>query len=210
MGFDAGEGFTEQHSSSRCKVARVTSPQAPCRGSDAGTKEAGASKRLCFQEDPPEHWALELHPLPGPPWGAGPRESPQKLGATQAGPALREGAPRGLHGHSRPPQGPLLPGRPRQGLHSQPDPKAEFRELCPALPLRPWGQGRQGPHTGSGPPSSLGKVRPVEGAGRGCVRAPMPGAALAVAPPAPWRPAGCHHPGAARQAALTCKKKKLN
>lgn len=61
-GFDTEKGFTEQHSSSRCKVARVTSLRVPWRGSDAQTK-ADASRWLCFQKTHP--WSpSEFEPPP--------------------------------------------------------------------------------------------------------------------------------------------------
>lgn len=53
MDFDTEKGFTEQHSSSRCKVARVTSPRVPWRGSDAWTK-VDAARWPCFQKTLPK------------------------------------------------------------------------------------------------------------------------------------------------------------
>lgn len=68
MDFDTEKGFTEQHSSSRCKVARVTSPRVPWRGSDAWTK-SDASRWLSFQTTLPTPGQLECcrhHPQQEP------------------------------------------------------------------------------------------------------------------------------------------------
>lgn len=49
-GFDTEKGFTEQHSSSRCKVARVTSLRVPRRASNAQNEADGCVFRRTIPE----------------------------------------------------------------------------------------------------------------------------------------------------------------
>lgn len=135
--FDTEKGFTEQHSSSRCKVARVTSPRVPWRGLDAWTK-ADASRWLCFRKTLPKgslnaghsgtvispstrtprpsHQGQSLHPLPSmsQTWRSLPEAKCEGRGTISG---WQEGAlawachprvlPRGADGHRRRPSAQL-------------------------------------------------------------------------------------------------------
>lgn len=97
VGFDTEKGFTEQHSSSRCKVARVTSPRVPRRGWMHGLGRCCKVAVLPEGSWSPGHSGLRLHPPQGalcpqanpPPSSLEQSESrnpPQKVRETQVGP----------------------------------------------------------------------------------------------------------------------------